>query len=219
MKKLIINIVVLFGMVTSSWANSYYHTLSISGAERTLTYGHSDWSAAVLSWNVDDETYPDYWTYDYVWSAGNKGPRHLDMEGSSTFTSNDNMLLESYRATIVEFDGPGTFKQKYGTIFGLKWDLGSGIMSVHRTFISTQKPMWGNGYAKGGLPGATYAKNPTFEIVTSDSTGRGNGWALVPNTVVPIPSALWLLGPAFIGIVGLRRKLNNKTHGKQNSVR
>ena len=69
-------------------------------------------------------------------------------------------------------------------------------------------PMWGDIYAKDGLGGSVNARNLIFETDTTDpiDDGTNGGWVLVPDTVVPIPSAIWLLGPAFIGLVSFRRK-------------
>ena len=185
MKKLIILGAVLFGMATSSWASSF-SAGSFGGAWGTsLSYGPSDWRTALLSWNATAKN-RGLWTYDYWWNAGNK----------------DLFSWDSYGTTIQGFGN-----EKWGTVTGLRWNpFRGGITGYHLTLISTRPFMWGNSYPLYGPFGGAYAKNSKFAINTQ---GTGLGWEVVPSTVViPIPSAVWLLGPAFIGIVGLRKRFN-----------
>ena len=204
MKKLIITVVVLLGMVTSAWASSY--TGDISGS--TLI-AHPDWADASLSWIVDDERNPGSWTYEYTWSTGIKDISHLGIEVSSTFTSEDLISWDPDETAIDGgVQGPQEFSYPAGSIFGLKWDLDEDTTSFHLTLVSTRMPMWGDFYAKDGNGGTVNARNLNFGTDTDDPIDDGNngGWVLVPDTVVPIPSAIWLLGSAFIGLVGFRRK-------------
>lgn len=208
MKKLLIIIFVMLGMVTSSWASSYTGSLSV--ASDTLI--PEDWNDAVFSWTVDDITNPCYWTYDYEWSSGAKDLSHIDIEVSETFDFDYDLISwDSHGMPIAKVEGPQTFNEKYGSIFAIKWELNENTTSFHLTLVSTRMPMWGDIYAKDGSIGGDidiYAINSKFGIDTSDPIGDGNneGWALVPNSAVPIPSAVWLLGSGLIGIVGIRRK-------------
>ena len=209
MKKIIICLAFLLGMVTSSWASSY--SGDISGS--TLISGASAWDTAVLSWTVDNESNPGYWTYDYEWSAINKGLSHLNIEVSTVFDlENDLYSYNSYLTGIKAVEGPQTFDEIGGSIFGIKWDLNDtaeDIMYFHLTLVSTKAPMWGDFYAKDGNGGTVNARNLNFGTDTTDPIGDGNngGWVLVPDTVVPIPSAILLLGSGLIGLVGFRRKI------------
>lgn len=190
MKKLIILCAVLFGMATSSWASSFHAGSIVDPQGNSWSYGPSDWPTALLSWNATAKS-QGLWTYDYTWSAGN----------------NDPMSWESYRVTFQEFGD-----KKWGTICGIRWNpFRGGITDYHLTHISTEPFMWGNSPPRYGPSGGTYEKNSNFLIKTQ---GTALEWEVVPGTVViPIPATIWLLSPAFIGILGLRKKLrvNHKT--------
>jgi hypothetical protein len=102
-----------------------------------------------------------------------------------------------------------------GDIFGIKWGTDNGPTTLAITIITDRAPMWGDFYAKDGEYSGQkqYAYNSMFGSDTNAPIGNGNngGWVLVPDTtVVPIPSAVWLLSSGLIGLVGLRRKFRER---------
>lgn len=206
MKKLWVVFFVSFVLVSNSWASTYTGSLSLS--DGTLIFG-GGWSDAVFSWTVDDQTNPGYWTYDYHWTTTTNDLSHIDIEVSENFDVNTDLISWNSSDPLASMSGPQTFVEKYGSIYGIKWELDMDTSDFNLSLISTRMPMWGDIYAKDGDGGDVYAKNLKFGIDTADPIGSGNngGWALVPDTAVPIPGAVWLLGSGLIGIVGIRKKI------------
>lgn len=209
MKKLIIFVVVLLGMVTSSWASSY--SGDITGGAGLI--GSDGWSDATLSWTVDNETDPNgYWTYAYTFTVDVKAISHVIIELSEDF-SDDNIfgISTGFDPDAPKTYSPGTSNPEMpGNLFGIKWDTTGDPLSYEFRIVSNKAPMWGDFYSKDGKDSGDWVRayNTQFGTDTGNPIDNGNngGWVLVPDTVVPIPSAIWLLGSAFLGLVGFRRK-------------
>lgn len=155
----------------------------------------------------------DTWRYNYTFTVPEKAISHVLLE-----TSEGIRLLGGTTATGRE--GPGTFGPGNsnpgipGSIFGLKFDTTGDPLSFSWQIETDRAPMWGDFYAKdgvtriGGQNFNVFAYNINFGLAAPDFV-RGvseAGFAIVPNlttggpVAVPVPAALWLLGPA-VGMV------------------
>ena len=152
--------------------------------------GYGGWLTDVtFAWGVTNNGDGTY-TYKYDWTAAQKDLSHLNIQVSEDFSDSD-VIAWSVLPTNGE-------TYKIGTNFdGNTWnafkfdDLGDAL-SYTLTLTTNRMPMDGNFYAKDGKN--TYAHNTDgFSIA-------------VPNSAVPIPSAILLLGAGLIGLVGFRRK-------------
>lgn len=221
--------VVFFALVPGSKAAMVYSGSVSSGDGLTVASG---WSDVTLSWTVDDETHPGYWTYAYTFSCTNKSISHVIFEVSESFTRDN--LIDVYASNVINgtsysitydpdapkwYESSGTSGDNpgmpdvdleeggEGDLFGIKWNSsGSGATQFTITIVSDRAPMWGDFYAKNG--GKTYAYNTGFGTETSAPIGSGNagGWVLVPNTVVPIPASLYLLSSGLLCFIGWHRR-------------
>ena len=117
--------------------------------------------------------------------AGN-GLYVLDLDPQSTYPK-----VEAYRRTIYDLNG------------------GKKVFTYHFNGIQSSWSFIVDGIEYNGAnPGG----NPSSQMITpAMGIAAGKVSAFLPNrvpvpTANPIPSAIWLLGSAFIGLVGLRRK-------------
>jgi hypothetical protein len=101
-------------------------------------------------------------------------------------------------------------------IYGIKFDVGNTV-----TFTSTQRPVWGDFYAKDGRHSGIWATawnagfgsdpdpdDPDFEGFTP--------WIPTPDGVIPEPSTILLVTLSFVGItaLGIRKKLKGTSSHK-----
>lgn len=157
----------------------------------------------------------DTWLYEYTFTVPEKAISHVLVETSPGIT-----LLAGTTASGRE--GPTTFGPQGnsnpgipGALFGLKFNT-TGDPLVYSWQIETDRaPMWGDFYAKDGKTSGSdvYAYNINFGL-TAPVYAQGvsaNGFALVPDTFtggppVPVPAAVWLLGPALGALSAARRR-------------
>lgn len=154
--------------------------------------GFGEWVSDVrFSWDADNNN-DGTWTYTYEWSAPSRDLSHIDIEVSPNF-SDANLWSWSVNPSNNESYDIGYFDGNVWKAF--KFDNLGESTSYTLTLTVNRIPMDGNFYAKDGTE--TYAHNSE------------NFYIAVPNSVVPIPSALWLFVSGLIGVVGIRRKFRN----------
>jgi hypothetical protein len=157
--------------------------------------GSGEWTSGVeFTWNAVDNR-DGTWTYTYGWTAPNRDLSHLNIEVSDNFSSeltvSDNPDLVSW--SVNPSDGEsydiGFFDGNPWKAF--KFDNLTDSQNFTLILTTNRMPMDGHFYAEDG--DGTYAYSTEY--------------IAVPNSVVPIPSAVWLLGYGLIGVVGMKRKL------------
>ncbi len=168
-----------------------------------------------LSWDIEQAGTKDgfiLWSYSYHWHTrtqgqGLQGLSHLILQVSPNAPLAE---FQNFSWTLTSGD-PQTYapasnqSNPYlpGPIYGFKVS-GSGVYELYLSFESTHGPMWGDFYAKGNNDNVAW--NAGFGTTPS---GDFSKWIAVPDTRqthVPVPGAVWLLGPGLIGLVGIRRR-------------
>jgi hypothetical protein len=185
-----------------------------------LTVGN-EWavSGTSLTWVITNPS-TGIWHYKYIWDVGTGGtgdPSHFLLE-----VTNPARAGEFFNVTNAALSGgdPRTYQALSGPNFEMPYDLyrikftapggGSWGLSVTFSFDSTHSPTWDDFYARDGGNQNTgegrYAYNIGFG---ADGVGAPNDGfhVAVPNGIVPIPSAAWLLGTGLIGLVVIRRRI------------
>ena len=218
MKKLtLITLILFIGLTANSWATSYVG--SIVGGSTLIAISPWNTTSTSLSWTVDDDSNPGYWTYSYTFAVPSKAISHVIIEVSDNFTSNNiHKIFDSP-------EGPKTNTQQQGNpnmpgdMYGIKWNTTGDPLSYSFWIVTDRAPMWGDFYAKdGSIPHTedfVYAYNSSFGQASTSPIGNGNagGWALVPDTgtgVIPEPGTFLLLGTGLLGIAALRYRRAKK---------
>lgn len=208
----------LFAFPFSAGAAMYAGQIS-TGDYLFATGGWAEGSGSTLSWTASDEDpSSNYWTYTYTFTVPQKEISHVIIQVSDDFLDS-NIKGISPVGAVTEL---GLYDESNGnpgmpsSIHGLKWDNLSGL--TYTFSITTDKaPMWGNFYAKDGVDNGieVHAFNTGFGTDPDQGSPWANGplidgtnaWLLVPDTQVPIPASVLLLGSGLIGFIGLRKKL------------
>ena len=218
MKKIILVVALVIGIVGASgavWALTIY-----SGSLSTpigIT-GSNQWAIDVsLSWEVNDQINPGYWTYTYNFSAP-KDLSHIIIEVSPSFTSSDIYSQNPGDKEVGIFVSSGNDKPNPnmpGPLYGLKFEPFSGN-PVSFVLVTERAPVWGDFYAAdGSVPHSdpklwNYAWNAGYlaaDPTDPASSGSINYHILVPDTFgVPEPGMLLLLGAGLLGLVAIRRR-------------
>lgn len=187
------------------------------------------WSKVTLSWEVSQNA-DLTWRYKYTLAVDSAPDiSHFIIEGSSNpgneFTA-DNVLgdaiavinrftftvdgpLDSGRAVeIQQHDTDPGNPGLPGSIYGIKIeDLGD-FREITVEFDSDRVPVWGDFYMKGG-PGS-YAYNAGFTLADPTdppASGSLQSHVLVPDSVVPEPTTLALLGLGGLAMLGKRMRI------------
>jgi hypothetical protein len=217
MKKTIAIITFLFlsSIASHTWAlpiysgSMNYTSPSTSPPGGMVATGGWQNTGTRLSWTVTHRG--DYtWDYVYTWSTTKRDLSHIIIEVSSDFTAADMLSWSSSHSTENNaFEGPKWHAQHSpAPIFGIKWDLAVNTRTFTLSLHTTRAPMWGDFFAKDGKN--TYAWNSGFGFDKNNPHAVGDGhagewvnntyraWVLVPNTIIPEPGTVFLLGGGLL---------------------
>jgi hypothetical protein len=184
-----------------------YGTGSRTGDNASQVVATNAWLDAgnfELSWEITQVTGGFDYQYDLVTKGMGGGFSHLILQTS---------LAAVFQISDFSTDPAGgtyTGPQAWGTngnpdlpvppgIYGIKIEpVASGINAFSVEFFSPNIPVWGDFYVKGGL-------------TTAYNTGLGTepvsdfqAWIPTPDSQVPVPPSLMLLGSGLLGIGALR---------------
>ncbi len=181
------------------------------------------WDKITLSWNIEETVYSGTNYYKYTYSFSNLNgydPSHFIAEVSGSFSLESIGDMTPHYGDVDE-NGDSVFKidlwqSGQGNpdlpedFYGLKFDYAVEADSATYSLYTNRAPVWGVFYLKDGL------NDPTLQAWSNalnisgypDSTYDYNVMDMVarPDTVVPIPTTLLLLGSGLIGLIGIRRK-------------
>lgn len=228
MRKLIFTVLLIFSFLSSSavfaanlWGtDAYTDTVSTISGSRSVgggLVGAGTWTDVTLSWEIMPMLMGNtvYWQYTYTIDTSSaetkKAVSHFILEVSDA----DFTLMSTYGLDDFPLEGPRDWMSSGGIdlpneFFGVKFDFGGSDDETVYTFKSPNSPVYGNFWAKGGVPNELY--NVALGVADYDDPVNMNAllmdelnFIVRPNGVVPLPSAVWFFGSALIGLVGWRR--------------
>jgi hypothetical protein len=183
-----------------AFAAPYDYTVGPNGTLTTdddQIIGVGEWNVdgVSLEWAVQDNN--GTYTYTYIWTApiNSRDLSHLTIQVSDDF-SEANVI--DWSVAYPDFpSGWGDETFDIGNLDDIPWAFkfdNLGDSTTYTLSLTTNRmPMDGNFYAMDGT--GTNARN------------NADDWFIaVPDTFVPIPSALWLLGSGVLGLAFIRRK-------------
>ncbi|MFW5791254.1 MAG: hypothetical protein ACOCVU_01220, partial [Desulfohalobiaceae bacterium] len=151
--------------------------------------------------------------YTYTFTGlEDKDISHFILEVSDNFIDPDGDGSDYELGNWKEGISPDNF-------WGLKFNYEEKAPTAIYTIETDRIPVWGVFYIKGGADNSVGDNGPFPKLEAWSSAldldnypNQNDGWYeenLVmarPDTAVPIPGAVWLLGSGLLGLVGLRAR-------------
>lgn len=170
-----------------------------------------------IAWEVS-QNMDGTWHYEYTMldaAGGNLNPAvsHAIFQLSENITPGDlfNFGGNNQQITYGTFGPAPSNPGIPGSIFGIKIDT-DGMSPTVLSFDSNRQPMWGDFYTKGGS--SSFAYNVSFGVAVAnlndyanppvDASGAPLFKILVPDTIIPTPGSIALVG--FAGLAMARRR-------------
>ena len=173
-------------------------------------------SGTSLTWEITNTPSTGIWHYKYIWDVGAGGTGDLShfllevtnpARAGDFFNFTNAALSDGDPRTYQALSGPN-FEMPY-ELYGIKFTAPGGggwnTTDVTFEFDSTHSPTWGDFFARDGIN--AYAYNRGFPP-QGVGTGLNDGLHVaVPNGIVPLPSAAWLLASGLFGLALVRRRV------------
>jgi len=184
------------------------------------------YEASVLSWDIT--IFETYAHYEYTWTHPEHDASYFILEVSENFELDD--IVQVYgNLTFPDvevgtyFDDDDNYQGMPGTVYGVKFDGFSsytdnldGTVTETIIFDSTRLPTWGDFYVRCGIHPDSEGGHGVWDAAWN--TGFLNGettrvndlnddfHVAVPDTVIPEPNSMLLLGFGLAGLAAARRR-------------
>ncbi len=168
---------------------------------------------ATVVWTVTQDPVTSWWHYAYTLNVSQKEVSHVIIETSLGFGELDILNAEgTFSGTEIGWHLAGSANPDIpGDIYGIKFDCIANT-TINISFDSRRQPVWGDFYAKDGVSDGTWNAlwNAGFTDPDSDpsapaSDGTVDHHLLVPDTIIPEPSSMMVLGIGLAGLLARRR--------------
>jgi hypothetical protein len=173
-----------------------------------------------ISWDISYDLDAMIWHYEYNLSVTKKDISHFILEVSDSAQQTDFMNI-TINGSSASVEDPNTWTSAGNqalpnSFYGIKFNEGGS--SVTYSFDSTNDPVWGNYYVKGGVDNVNGVKqqmnayNNAFAMSGFDSNNeldfivRPNGGHTPPIVPEPVSSTLFIIGGAALGFRSFKKR-------------
>jgi hypothetical protein len=211
-KALPLTLILLAMLASVAVADTYSGSLSTPDGTTGTLRGDGDWWPVSLAWDVYQNG--GLWHYRYELTVARKNISHFIIGASENFTEADNIFNNTWPEdkTVVQLNTAANGNPTIpGDLYGIRFNSIVGGTHWIIDFDSNRMPVWQDVYfrcgASDGILNSVWNEgflraNPTDPA----ADGALDNHILAPDSVIPEPGTVGLLGLGLAGLFAKRKR-------------